>query len=54
MTYIISDLNGYPLEKFKMLLDKAEFSENDELFILSDVVDRNGGGSIGILYCLLF
>lgn len=44
MTYVISDLHGYPLEKFKMLLDKAGFCDDDELFILGDVVDRNGDG----------
>ncbi len=44
MTHIIFDLHGYPLEKFKMLLDKAGFCEDDELFILGDVVDRNGYG----------
>lgn len=31
MTYVISDLHGYPLEKFKELLEKAEFSNNDFL-----------------------
>lgn len=53
MTYVISDLHGYPLEKFKMLLDKAGFCDNDELFILGDVIDRNGDGGVGILQWLL-
>ena len=26
MTYVISDLHGYPLGKFKMLLDKADLT----------------------------
>ena len=37
-------LHGYPLEKFKMLLNKAGFCDDDELFILGDVIDRNGDG----------
>ncbi len=53
MTYVISDLHGYPIEKLKMLLEKAEFSENDFLYILGDVVDRNGDGGVGILLWLL-
>ncbi len=53
MIYVISDLHGYPLEKFKKLLEKAEFSENDFLYILGDVVDRNGDGGVEILTWLL-
>ena len=59
MTYVISDLHGYPLEKFRMLLDKAGFCDDDELFILGDVVDRNGDGGEAIIrknllaYCRL-
>ncbi len=53
MTYVISDLHGYPLEKFKKLLEKAEFSDDDFLYILGDVIDRNGDGGVGILCWLL-
>lgn len=53
MTYVISDLHGYPLEKLKMLLAKANFSDNDFLYILGDVVDRNGDGGVEILEWLL-
>ena len=53
MTYVISDLHGYPLEKFKMLLEKAEFSDNDFLYILGDVIDRNGDGGVEMLCWLL-
>ena len=53
MTYVISDLHGYPLEKFKMLLDKAGFCDDDELFILGDVIDRNGDGGVEMLCWLL-
>ncbi len=53
MTYVISDLHGYPLEKFKKLLEKAAFSDNDFLYILGDVIDRNGDGGVEMLCWLL-
>ena len=53
MTYVISDLHGYPIEKLKRLLEKAEFGEDDFLYILGDVVDRNGDGGVSILLWLL-
>lgn len=53
MIYVISDLHGYPLEKLKKLLEKAHFDENDFLYILGDVVDRNGDGGVKILTWLL-
>ena len=53
MTYVISDLHGYSIEKLKTLLEKAGFCENDFLYILGDVIDRNGDGGVGILRWLL-
>lgn len=53
MIYVISDLHGYPIEKLKKLLEKADFGEDDFLYILGDVVDRNGDGGIGVLQWLL-
>ena len=53
MTYVISDLHGYSLEKLKALLAKANFRENDFLYILGDVIDRNGDGGVEILQWLL-
>lgn len=53
MIYVISDLHGYPLEKLKKLLQKAGFTGDDYLFILGDVVDRNGDGGVEILRWLL-
>lgn len=44
MIYVTSDLHGYPLEKFKALLNSAEFSESDYCFILGDVIDRGPEG----------
>ncbi len=40
MIYVTSDLHGYPLDKFKILLNKANFSNRDYCFILGDVIDR--------------
>ncbi|MBO6060594.1 MAG: metallophosphoesterase [Clostridia bacterium] len=49
MTYAISDLHGYPVDKFKALLDKANFSDSDMLYILGDVIDRSGDGGVSLL-----
>ena len=53
MIYVISDLHGYPLKKFQQLLDKAAFSQTDTLYILGDVIDRNGDGGVEMLCWLL-
>ena len=53
MTYVISDLHGYRIEKLKELLEKTNFSEDDRLYILGDVIDRNGDGGIGVLQWLI-
>ena len=44
MIYVTSDLHGYPLEKFQKMLRDADFSDNDFLFILGDVIDRGEEG----------
>lgn len=44
MIYVTSDLHGYPLDKFKALLEKAGFSGDDFLFVLGDVIDRGTDG----------
>jgi len=44
MIYVTSDLHGYPLEKFQMLLKKVNFSDNDYCFVLGDVIDRGNEG----------
>lgn len=49
MIYVISDLHGYQFERFTELLRKADFSENDLLYVLGDVIDR---GEDGIKYLL--
>ncbi len=53
MTYVISDLHGYPLEKFKKLLEYAEFSDEDFLYIIGDVIDRTHDGGVELLCWLL-
>ena len=54
MIYVISDLHGYPHDKFLELLAKADFGKDDFLFILGDVVDRNGDGGVETLKWLLY
>lgn len=49
MTYTTSDIHGYPLDSFRRLLDKAGFSDSDILYVLGDVIDRNGDGGIAML-----
>ena len=48
-TYAISDLHGYPLEKFKALLKKVGFSNADLLYVIGDVIDRNFDGGVELL-----
>ena len=54
MIYVISDLHGYPHGRFLQLLEKASFGAKDFLYILGDVVDRNGDGGIETLKWLLY
>lgn len=49
MIYATSDIHGYPLEAFLSLLEKAGFSASDRLYVIGDVIDRNGDGGIGML-----
>lgn len=53
MIYVTSDLHGLKLEKLKALLKKAGFTDNDWLFILGDVIDRQNDGGVEILQWLL-
>lgn len=48
-TYAVADMHGYPLEKFEALLEKAGFTDEDYLYVLGDVVDRNGDGGVRML-----
>lgn len=51
--YVTSDLHGLELEKLKQLLNKVSFNDNDWLFILGDVIDRQNDGGIEILKWLM-
>ncbi len=54
MIYVISDLHGYPHGRFIQLLEKAGFGRDDFLYILGDVVDRNGDGGVEMLQWLMY
>ena len=49
MIYATSDIHGYPLDDFLRLLEKADFSPSDTLYVLGDVIDRNGDGGVAML-----
>lgn len=51
MLFVTADLHGFPLPQFLSLLRKAGFGKRDDdfLFILGDVIDRNGDGGIETL-----
>ena len=53
MVYVTSDLHGLELTKLKALLKKTYFNENDWLFVLGDVIDRQNDGGVAILRRLL-
>lgn len=49
MIYVTSDLHGYPKDKFLRFLSGTGFSKQDQLYVLGDVIDRNGDGGIEML-----
>ena len=51
--YVTSDLHGLPLRKLKQLLNSVNFNNNDWLFILGDVIDRQSDGGVEILKWLI-
>lgn len=51
--YVTSDLHGLLLADLKRLLNMVNFNDNDWLFILGDVIDRQNDGGIEILKWLL-
>ncbi len=54
MYYVISDLHGYPHDRLLQLLKEAGFGKDDFLYILGDVVDRNGDGGVETLQWLMY
>ncbi len=53
MIFATSDLHGWPLDAFRRLLDSAGFTEEDELYVLGDVIDRGGEGGVETLHWIL-
>ena len=53
MIYVTSDLHGLELSKLEELLKKVNFSPDDWLYILGDVIDRQNDGGVEILEWLL-
>ena len=53
MIYATSDLHGTPLPEFLQLLESAGFSDYDTLYVLGDVIDRNGDGGIELLQWII-
>ena len=49
MIYVTSDIHGYPLDLFLRLLESAGFGDSDCLYVLGDVIDRNGDGGVAML-----
>ncbi len=44
MIYVTSDIHGYPFEKFREMLESVNFSADDFLYVLGDVIDRGDDG----------
>ena len=53
MIYVTSDLHGYPLDSFKRFLERVGFCDDDFLFVLGDVIDRNGDGGVMLLQWMM-
>lgn len=53
MIYVTSDLHGFTAKELQALLAKADFGADDELYVLGDVIDRNGEGGIDTLRWLM-
>ncbi|MBE7021223.1 MAG: serine/threonine protein phosphatase [Ruminococcaceae bacterium] len=51
MIYVMSDIHG-AYDKYKRMLDKIDFKEEDTLYILGDVIDRGEDG-IKILFDMM-
>lgn len=48
MTYVCSDIHGC-YDKYLNLLEEVNFKDSDRLYVLGDVIDREGNGGIDIL-----
>lgn len=52
MTYVISDLHGVPMQVFLDLLARVGFSDEDDLFVAGDTVDRGEDGVALLLWMM--
>ena len=52
MTYVISDLHGVPVQRFLDLLARAGFSDEDDLFVAGDTIDRGEHGVALLLWMM--
>ena len=52
MIYVTSDLHGH-FDCLKTLLEYVRFTDDDWLYIIGDVIDRNQNGGVDILKWLL-
>ena len=44
MQYVCSDLHGFAIDKFKLMLERVGFNDSDFLWVLGDVIDRGPDG----------
>jgi len=49
VNFATSDIHGYPLDLLIGLLEKAGFGPSDHLYVIGDVIDRNGDGGVATL-----
>lgn len=43
MIYVMSDIHG-EYDRYKAMLEKIQFSNDDTMYIIGDVIDRKPGG----------
>lgn len=53
MIWVTSDLHGFSHERFVRFLEDSGFSGEDELYVLGDVIDRNGDGGVETLQWIM-
>lgn len=51
MVYVLSDVHGR-IDRFESILHQVDLNEDDRLYVLGDVIDRNAGG-IELLFRLM-
>ena len=51
MIYVMSDIHGR-IDRFESILRQIDLQEQDHLYVLGDVIDRNAGG-VALMFRLL-